>query len=691
MTPRLWWVPRGLILSAAFVLGLFVFLWFGGSRPDVWRVDQILVAAANHWAKNWAGGERFGAAAARHLGALGAAALVLATSWFAGASAGRWMRLGPAVRGRGAERLLAWAGLGTGLWALGIMGLGVTGLLGRGAVFVLGAGFVLAGLGCPGVRRRALPGRRLRARRPGLSLLWLLPLALLGMDLMASLSPEWFHDGRVYHLGLAERFLAAGKFAVYPEHLLTFLPLNAEMAYAAALALGGEEAAKALNLGWGALLVLAVATLAGRLAVRPGARPARGAGVMAALLYVSLSVTQIENEVAFGDNLRALFETLALLWVLKHPRSGRAALVAAGVFLGLAMGTKYLSVIRGVFLVAGLAAFRPLHPARPASGRRLGVAALFAGVAALALGPWLARNWLAGHDPVYPFGEAVFDSLRYSSAELARWMQDNRHYGVAGMTLPGWLALPYRVTFDQSGAFGTFTAGPLLLGLSLLLAGRRRWAFPAGAALALVAGEAVVWSLTSQLIRYLLPALAALCAVYAWLLAEVRREAPGFGRLFSGIVLLWVACSLGDRAHHRFNLDDAYGVLGHFTGRFSPEDARADRGFGADFRKLPSGVVLLVGEDRVLGIGRRWAGGSLYNVPLLKAWAEESDSSGRLGIKARQAGVRAVLVNVRGYREVEGRGEAFRLTGREWEVVNPWWKRLRVAYRSGEWVGYAVP
>ena len=39
------------------------------------------------------------------------------------------------------------------------------------------------------------------------------------------------------------------------------------------------------------------------------------------------------------------------------------------------------------------------------------------------VGPWLLRNWLAGRDPVYPFGFRVFASLGYSAAELAKTLR----------------------------------------------------------------------------------------------------------------------------------------------------------------------------------------------------------------------------------------------------------------------------
>jgi len=97
----------------------------------------------------------------------------------------------------------------------------------------------------------------------------------------------------------------------------------------------------------------------------------------------------------------------------------------------------------------------------------------------------------------------------------------------------------------------------------------------------------------------------------------------------------------------------------------------------------------MVGEDRVLGLGRRWRAGSIYDRMLVKGWAQESPTLRRFEIKTRQAGVRAVILYGDGFRASQDRGPGFRLTDRELGVVNPWWKRLGVVYRHEGWTGYA--
>jgi 4-amino-4-deoxy-L-arabinose transferase-like glycosyltransferase len=548
-----------------------------------------------------------------------------------------------------------------------------------------------------GARKVRLPTGVLPERREIFTAaIWASVAALLAMDFLACLSPEWFYDGQIYHLGLPERFLLAHRFAVQPGNMLTFLPLNAEMVYLPALAWGGEEAAKLINWTWGALLPLAVYALA--CGIAPG-RDSWRAGAVAALVFVSMPVTLVENEITFSDNLRTLFETLALVWILRARPGRTAAFVLAGAFAGLAMGTKYLSVVRALLLLGGAAWLagilgrnrpRPGRPAAPASPVKPVI--LYAAVAFAAVLPWLARNTFAGRDPVYPFGVGLFASVGYSPEELSRWMADNRHYGVAGLTVKRWLSIPWRVAIrPDTDDFGTFATGPLPVALAVFVLARRVWPPAAIFAAAVLGVEAFVWSMTSHLIRYLLPALAVMSALLGVSVAEAGTLSRRYARIMTGILFAWAACSFGIRAMNRFMVDDQYGIYGYTLGRFDKDTALSGRGYGADFGKLPrEGRVLLVGEDRVLGMGRLWTGGSEYNIQAVKAWARESPDSRRFAIKARQAGIGAVVLNVPRFKDSLARGPAFDLSPRELAIVNPWWKGLREAYKNPPRIGYAV-
>jgi len=673
-----WLIAPARVVQSSALLSFLLLVWYTFGHHEAIALPDAWTSIVNTIARDHVPRAVFLAALAGHAKAALVAAAVLLAAFLGGSPPVLWL-------GRSAETrwiaALSRLGLGLGVAALAVFALGLAGLLNAPMLAAAGLLAILAGL---------WTGRKSVKRAEGGGGMpwwpWAFASVLLVLGVMPCFSPEFFTDSLVYHLGLPGRFLAAHRFPVMPDNMLTFLPLNSEMLYAPCLAFGGEEAAKLFNFGLGVLAALA----AGTLALSFGGSNGRWAAAAAFFLAVSMPLVMVENEITFSDNARAFWEVLALAWFVRSGGRANGSLLASGAFIGLAMGTKYLSYVCGFVLLAALVlTLLQRNKWRVSPALRAG--APFAAAMVLVVLPWVARNWLAGRDPLYPFGFRIFDALGFGSFEMKRWMADNRHYGVAGMTFSGWLALPLRVSLDRvAGEFGTYTTGPLLLGLSVLLVLRRSWPWGARVVLAVFAVEALTWSLTSQLIRYLYPGLLALCALVTWSAASARQSAPRSGPLLAAVLIAWGVCNTVQGIHHRINLDELYGLIAGFSGKFSGPSFQPCRGFAKSVAQLPSGPVLLVGEDRVLGLGRIWRGSSKWNVPLLERWTRESPDSRRLALKVRQSGVRSVLLNGEMYEHLRGRGD-FNLSPERMAVLNAWWKTLGVVFKAPPLMGYAVP
>lgn len=657
------------MMPFAAVWALAALSWYISRHSTVLALPEAVQSLAWLYRAAWGGPGLFLAALPGHAGAGAGALLLLAASWLNGLRALEWLAPAGAARGRNLERHLQALGLGLGGAALLVLGCGLCGLMYPAA---LAAGFGILGI-MTAPRGAFAPARR---RWKGLHPLWLAALIPLGLDAASCFSPEWFYDARVYHLGLPERFLMERKFPVMPGNMLTFLPMNCEMIYAAAMDLGGEECARIMNACFGGMLALATAFLAGAIS---GPRPVKWVGALAAAILAGMPLIMVENGSAFADNLRAFWEIMALAILVR--RNGR--LPAAGAFLGLALGAKYLAGISFVYGAGAVLAAR----IRGAITRRKAAAFLLLG--ALAASPWLGRNWLAGRDPVYPLGARAFNSLGFSERLLARWEADNRHYGVKDMNLVRWLTLPYRLVMNvKEGEFGTFTTGPLPLALAPLLLAFRRWRGAGGLALGFLAFHFLAWSATSHMVRYLLPGLAVMSALLAWVCAESAKGVSyRYARILVGAAVLWSAFSVVQRAHYFYGLENLYGTFSQASGREGRNGWLARRGYGRALAALPPGKVLLVGEECVLGLGRPWKGGSIYDVPPLEEWARASADERRFSVKIRQSGIESVLLNGDSLTLRMDRGD-FRLDEREWGVLNGWWKSLRVVFRNPPRVGF---
>jgi hypothetical protein len=425
-------------------------------------------------------------------------------------------------------------------------------------------------------------------------------LALIALfTLTLALAPPLRFDALVYHLALPLRYLSAGRLVYIPQNMFWGMPQNAEMMYTWAMMLGGAPAA--VVTGWAFGLLALIGTLgyaANRLDVN-------GGWVSAAVL---VSGYTLASALSWGyvDWLVMLFGLSFLvtfdLW-LEH--AGRRYLLLAGVFTGMAFGTKYTGGILCLGAV-WVIAWREYKDVR-ALLRNLAQFALAALLFAL---PWLAKNWLATGNPVYP----LFFPAGAMSAYRQYLYQGGEPWG-------GWLdviLLPLRATFlGIEGAPGySSSIGPLFLGLGLC-AGLGWASLPAARrqAIQLAAGLAVpailAWMVLGRFSSYLLqtrlyfaifPALGFLAGAGYTALKGIILPGLRLGRIAAFLVALAIGLNtleLGVEMLQRGALQAALGLqpaeeyLEENWGWFAPA-MRA-------VRELPAGArVLMLWETRSL-------------------------------------------------------------------------------------------
>jgi hypothetical protein len=376
--------------------------------------------------------------------------------------------------------------LGAGATAVALTALGVLHLLGRVAVAAVATGVALAAIA--GGRRAAREGRLRfpplpsdRARR--LALLAL--AAVLALTLLAVLAPPASMDATIYHLRAPREFLRTGTLTALEDDSHSFQPLYVEMLFAEGLVLGGGVVAALAHwiLGLGAIMA------AGAWARRFGAP-----GIWGAVAFGATGLYVWESTSAFIDLGLALFSSLALYWATREER-GRAPALLAGLFAGLAAGSKFTGLMTLAFTcLAALAAAAPDWKAGLRRGCAIGAVAL---VVAL---PWYARNLLATGNPIYPLANTLFGGppVVFSS----------QHYGL-GADLLHLLTSPFDLlarggAFDQGWALGP--AYLALVPLGIVATTGRRLALLVGSVLG---GWWLIWFFSSPQCRLVLPMLPA--------------------------------------------------------------------------------------------------------------------------------------------------------------------------------------
>jgi hypothetical protein len=406
---------------------------------------------------------------------------------------------------------------------------------------VVGVGVALAAPSAVRAARR-LQRRSSRSKRLGLTLAALVAvaaaagLALAGATLPPTLVGRAggdFYDVVSYHLQLPREFIDQGRISFLPHNTYGNYPLGCEMLFLLGMCLRGGAyqgmyAASMTHLLWGALAVVALATIAPRPLRRWSA-----ALVATAPLVVYLSW------LAFVELAQLACLVAALAWAARWARRHEARPAAmAGAMLGVACATKYLAV----GLVAGPVLAAMAMFVLGGRGRRAAAAmhvALAAGVCIALMSPWLIRNYAHTSNPVFPLATGVFGAGHWESAVVARW-------NVAHASPPLAEKLPHLTdAFWGPASLGALPAA-LAAAAIAVVAMRRRMSRWAALCAVVLAAQVVAWAtFTHMAARFLVPAIVPMALLAAWLVSA-RSLGRWFGRAAGALLVAALAVGVFD-------------------------------------------------------------------------------------------------------------------------------------------------
>lgn len=506
----------GLAGAAAVAVPAAALRWLERRRPA--RAVWLLVAVAGLAATSIAAG-------AQVAWAFAVACCMLAAAYGYGRMLAPWLDLADETGSWQTAPLLATAG-----WAVLIV-LG----LASGTLGVLRAPFVvacvLAGVGGAVLSlRRGRDAASLPAEeRPGLAWWWGFVLLLL-IGLVGATAPEVRYDALAAHLPIAREFARVGAIVEMRQNAASYFQLNGDLLFAMGMTLvPGEAVPKLLHFLAGATACFLTYDLGARLwNARVGLAGAAVAAGTPLVWWVGGAAYTDLWVVLFAVGLAAALERYA-----RRPGPGRALLV--GLLAGAALGVK---VTASAVVLPGVAAFL-LMARRTRADRSLWPDLLALAVGLAATGAyWYLRAWLLTGNPVFPLFNEVFKSpLAGPGGGLPALPVQGTGRSPVDLLLIPWRVTRFPGRFVEDGTLGIVYL--ILLPATLLAVARRqvpRW-------LAGVLGASgLIWFVTAQYLRFLLPVLplAALVGA-AGLFAEPRR---GPGALSSALVLT-VGLALG--------------------------------------------------------------------------------------------------------------------------------------------------
>lgn len=478
--------------------------------------------------------------------------------------------------------------------------------------------------------------------------MFLFILLFLGCYLLEALAPEIFYDAMVYHLAIPHQWLLAHRILPTPYNLYSGIPFNMEVLYGLGMAFSTPVLAKLLHVAAGIGCLATIWAMSRRYA---SAR----AGLAACLIFVSSPMVALEfgkTAVELGTALFGLLSVYALLLAQAEfdPAMKRRWLVLGGLFCGFCMGTKYTSFILFPALICAQSIHWLLEKPRYWKAL-LADLCLLALPAALVVSPWLIKNMLFYKNPLYPFLQTLFHNGSAVS-NLKELLSDGggRNLKAQFSSVKGiweYLIEPWTVT--MTGRTDADFIGPAylaLLPLALFSFSKTTrtllWVFGI---------QWILYSLSSHLVRFRIPALAVLAVLLAIGLADGRYPKWLKNTVLFVVFLIaignftwanviqysmdgWkVTLGLTPVAEYLNHPHDTYPTPYYSAAEYISKETPADA------------KVLILGDGRSLYIERPFVNATLFDEHPFFRWANASGSGEQLARRLQEEGITHILLN----------------------------------------------
>lgn len=367
-----------------------------------------------------------------------------------------------------ALRAILSASIGLGVIGLVVLGLGLFGWLNLWTAWVivlLGVVKLIDALWKSGRQRW-----KFLQHSAGIHWIALLAIPAIGMMLGCATLPTGIlwqdepaaYDVTEYHLQVPREWYQAGRIMPLQHNVYSYFPFNVEMHYLLAMNLRGGpwHGMYLAQLMHAAFVLLSAAAI---YALFANKYP-RGA-IAAATLAMVIPWMPLLGSIAYDEGGLLLFGTLAIglaIRALDEPQPVKW-MAMAGAMAGFACGSK---------LTAGPEILLPLPivlliARGPGCALRKGAVAFWiSGI--VVFSPWMIRNAIWTHNPLFPEATSVFGKAHWSEVQVQRWIKANHQPRLDQQNLRGRM----QAAWDQ--VVGEARYGYLLIPFALLAAVVRR-------------------------------------------------------------------------------------------------------------------------------------------------------------------------------------------------------------------------
>ncbi len=239
-------------------------------------------------------------------------------------------------------------------------------------------------------------------------LLYTLLLIVTGCIVLLASVPPVSRDALTHHLYVPRLWLENGDITPIADIPFSYYPMNLDLLYLIPLYFGNDIIPKYIH------FFFALAT-AGVMYWYLKKRLSKNWGLLGALFFLTVPIIVKLSITVYVDLGLTFFTTVSLLCLLEWIRKQYQypALIVAGIFCGLAAGTKYNGLIT-IFLLTLFVPFIYLQTNKKikSSWKSILSGVIFLSCTLFAFSPWLMRNYTLTGNPIYPLHNTLIQKLK---------------------------------------------------------------------------------------------------------------------------------------------------------------------------------------------------------------------------------------------------------------------------------------
>jgi len=414
------------------------------------------------------------------------------------------------------EELVFSIGLGLGCLSYLVLGIGLSGLLYNWVFYLILGG--LLWILYPELwyffRRVFVRITTFNLKYTLFPLGWMLTLIL---SIILLLVPTITFDALVYHLAVPEVYVKYHKIIYLPYNCFSNYPFNTEMLFTLGLLLQGDLLAKSIHFLFALLSVLSIYSFSRRYFDTQIAS-------LAVLSLCSMPLAIFVAVVAFNDFAITLYEILAVYAFMNwYKEKCYGWLLVSGLTCGLAIGVKYFGGFCFIILMVSI-----LSVEWRQSGilKAIKMTGIFASWTLLPLLPWLIKNLIFTHNPIFPLLYHIFDGKNWSEFHHLRYLYEMTRYSNAPVHF---LLKPFLFFWNISFKFGGMASGvkipvgPIFIAILPFILVLRKLDFCVKYLLTFGGVFFLFWSYVCAVDRFSLPCFVWLCVVVAYVIARMNK------------------------------------------------------------------------------------------------------------------------------------------------------------------------